>query len=132
MLERCCADQQWQQALGICLEARRLSTLADVAKRSGDVCASLRYVLDATKVVVSRHVREAALRLVVRMFEEQGDLGAGDWIRVCQTLVVLDDADKVAAVLGRLIEAGEPKQFLLALQIAFDLFDNDVYVRPPL
>jgi 26S proteasome regulatory subunit N2 len=132
MLAGCCADKQWHQALGICLEARRLKKLEEVVRASDDICGSLCYALDATKSVVSRHVREAALRLIVRIFEEVGTLGtleASDWIRLCQQLVVLDEPDKVAIILSRLIESNDHKKMMLALQISFDLFDNDVYVR---
>jgi 26S proteasome regulatory subunit N2 len=132
MLDGCCADKQWHQALGVCLEARRLKKLEEIVRASDDVCGSLCYALEATKSVVSRHVREAALRLIVRIFEEVGTLEGSDWIRLCQQLVVLDEPDKVATILSRLIESGDHKKMMLALQISFDLFDNDVYVRIPL
>ena len=129
MLARCCADQHWNQALGVCVEARRFAKLEELARASGDLCASLRYILKACDAVVSRHVREDALKLVVKLFAEAGELSAEDNVLRCKSLMVLDDATQVAAILSDLVDSGDERKFLLALQIAFDLFDNDVYVR---
>lgn len=131
MIARCCNDKQWHQALGICLESRLLPKLEEVARASDDVCASLRYILKASDAVVSRHVREEVLRLMVRLFEEVGELAPEDSVTLCKSLMVLDEPEKVAAILSRLVQDGDEKKFLLALQISFDLFDNDVYVRLP-
>jgi hypothetical protein len=50
MIARCCDDGQWHQALGICVEARRLQKLEHVARQSDDLAASLRHVLKASQV----------------------------------------------------------------------------------
>jgi 26S proteasome regulatory subunit N2 len=131
LIARCCNDRQWHQALGICLESRRLSKLEEVARASDDVCGSLRYILKASDTIGSRHVREEVLRLIVRMFDEVGELASEDCVTQCKSLMVLDEPERVAAILSRLVQDGEEKKFLLALQLSFDLFDNDVYVRLP-
>ena len=50
MIRQCCTDGQWQQALGICVEARRLEKLEAVARESPDLAASLRHILKAAQV----------------------------------------------------------------------------------
>ena len=65
--------------------------------------------------------------------ELSSSLGPGDWAVVAQCLTELDEADKVAELLMRLVDGcnGVGNDALLALQIAFDLFDDDVQARSP-
>jgi hypothetical protein len=81
------------------------------------------------QVIVSRHVRDDVLRLISRVFAEVGDLAPRDTVLQAHVHLLLDDPDAVAQLLSKLVEDGDEQQLLLALQIAFDLFDNDVYVR---
>ena len=129
MIARCCADQRWHQALGVCLEARRFAKLEEVIRASDSLCASLRYILKACDAVVSRHVRDQAFQLVVKLFAEAGELTPEDNVLRCKSLMVLDDAEQVADIIASLVASSDERKYLLALQIAFDLFDNDVYVR---
>lgn len=82
------------------------------------------------QVIVSRHVRDDVLHLVVRILRELDGLSAEDRLLQCRSLLALDRAGEVAEIVSELIEDGDKRQFLLALQICFDLFDHDVYVRP--
>jgi hypothetical protein len=81
------------------------------------------------QVIVSRHVRDDVLRLIVRIFGELDNLQPEDRLMQCHSLMLLDRSEDVAAILSGLVESGDEAQYLLALQISFDLFDNDVYVR---
>lgn len=65
------------------------------------------------------------------MQELSTSLGPGDWAVVAQCLTELDEAEKVAELLMRLVDGcnGVGSDALLALQIAFDLFDDDVQVH---
>jgi 26S proteasome regulatory subunit N2 len=53
------------------------------------------------------------LRLLVRLAEESP---SPDWVEVCQCLMFLDDAPRVAAILGRLVEGSEDDA-LVAYQV---------------
>jgi 26S proteasome regulatory subunit N2 len=129
MIQRCCDDGQLEQAIGIALEARRLDAFERIVSLAPDTLSALRYTLSVTKTVVSRAFREQVLRLVIKLYEGVSEIGAGDWVTVCQCLMVLDDAVEVAKVLGRMLESEDDSRALLAYQIAFDLFDNDMQVR---
>ena len=80
---------------------------------------------------MSRHVRDDVLKLIVRIFGELDGLAPQDRVLQCQSLMTLEQPEQVAEILSKLVESGDEKSYLLALQIAFDLFDNDVYVRQP-
>ena len=73
------------------------------------------------------------VRQPVSVQELSTSLGPGDWAVVAQCLTELDEADKVAELLMRLVDGcnGVGSDALLALQIAFDLFDDDVQACPP-
>lgn len=119
------------QAIGICLEGRRLDKLRDTIVNCSQPLAALHYARHAASTVVSRAVREPVLRLIVATFQElAAQLGPGDWVAVAQALSELDEADEVATLLVQLLDGcgGTGNDALLALQIAFDLFDNDVQV----
>lgn len=131
MIQRCCDDGQLEQAIGITLESRRLDATERVIALAPDTVTALRYTLSVAKTVVSRAFREQVLRLVIRLYETVPQIGAEDWVTVCQCLMVLDDANEVARVLGEMLESADESRALLAYQIAFDLFDNDMQVRPP-
>jgi 26S proteasome regulatory subunit N2 len=62
------------------------------------------------------------LRLLVRLAEASP---SPDWVEVCQCLMFLDDAPRVAAILARLIDGGED-DVLVAYQAAFDLVENEM------
>ena len=88
-------------------------------------------ITSAVQVIVSRHVRDDVLKLIVRIFGELDGLAPQDRVLQCQSLMTLEQPEQVAEILSKLVESGDEKSYLLALQIAFDLFDNDVYVRQP-
>jgi 26S proteasome regulatory subunit N2 len=50
MFERCLADAQFHQAIGIALETRRLDKLEEAVARSEDVADSLAYATRVTQV----------------------------------------------------------------------------------
>lgn len=129
MIQRCVDDGQLEQAIGISLEARRLDEYERLVTLAPDTLAALRYTLTLTQTVVSRAFREDVTRLVIRLYEGVPDISAGDWVTVCQCLMLLDDANEVARVLGSMLESADEDRSLLAYQIAFDLFDNDMQVR---
>lgn len=57
------------QAIGICLEGRRLDQLRDIIISSGKPLAALHYARTASSTVVHRAVREKVIRLIVEVFQ---------------------------------------------------------------
>jgi hypothetical protein len=58
MFDRCMADGQYRQAVGIALESRRIDRLEQSILQSDDVMATLQYTLNASlKLVASREFR---------------------------------------------------------------------------
>ena len=71
MFDRCFADGQYRQAIGVALETRRLDKLEEAITKSPDAADSLAY---ATKVcqtlVTSREFRHEVLRALVRAAQD--------------------------------------------------------------
>ncbi|XP_017773967.1 PREDICTED: 26S proteasome non-ATPase regulatory subunit 1-like [Nicrophorus vespilloides] len=121
MFQRCLAENQFQHALGIALEARRLDIFQAAIIRSGDIYKMLKYAYDVSmNLIQNRSFRNTLLRKLVDLY---GSLATPDYINVCQCLIFLDDANSVARILSRLA-AGEMEDELTAYQIAFDLYES--------
>ena len=124
MFERCFADEQYHQAIGVALETRRLDKLEESVNKSGDVSECLAYAVKVTQTLVtSREFRQQVLRVVVRMYETMA--GEPNYLNMCQCLMFLDDADGVAAILTKLVKGAEDEQ-LMSYQIAFSLYENEI------
>lgn len=183
MIAAATAAGQWEQAVGVALEARRLDLLESVVGRAPDQGAVLSYALRVTQRLVvnrnfrhqvggprvgvrargtprrprpgqkgcavgspsiastwlsafpargsSRHSANATqpptpqvLRLLVRLAEAAP---SPDWVEVCQCLMFLDDAPRVADILARLID-GREDDALVAYQVGGR--GNTAWVRP--
>ncbi|KAI3426179.1 hypothetical protein D9Q98_008556 [Chlorella vulgaris] len=123
LFERCYTDGQYEQAVGIALESRRLDQLERAVSSSQEPERTLKYALGVSqKLVVSREFRNQVLRLVVRLYEA---VPQPDHAAICQCLMFLDDADEVATILFRLL-GGSDDEALMAYQIAFDLVDAEL------
>lgn len=123
MFERCFKDGQYEQAVGIALEARRLDKLEQTIKASPDMVKILTYSLQVCQtLVISREFRQQVLRLLIKLYESVPD---PDWVNICQCLMFLDDSQEVAKILHNLIEGTEDNA-LLAYQVCFDLFENEM------
>ncbi|KAL4448567.1 hypothetical protein ABPG75_005786 [Micractinium tetrahymenae] len=123
LFDRCFADRQYEQAVGVALESRRLDQLERAIASSPDTVRTLKYALDVSqRLVVSREFRNQVLRLVVRLYE---GVPQPDHAAICQCLMRLDDSDEVAAILARLL-GGSDDDSLLAYQIGFDLVDAEL------
>ncbi|KAL0034615.1 hypothetical protein WJX79_010540 [Trebouxia sp. C0005] len=123
MFERCFRDGQYEQAVGIALEARRLDKLEQTIKSSPDMVRILTYSLQVCQtLVISREFRQKVLRLLIKLYESVPN---PDWVNICQCLMFLDDSQEVAKILHTLIE-GTEEEALLAYQVCFDLFENEM------
>ncbi|GAB4817108.1 hypothetical protein N2152v2_004154 [Parachlorella kessleri] len=120
----CYADGQYEQAVGVALEARRLDQVERAITESGDQLeATLKYALTVSqKLLISREFREEVLRLVIRLYES---VPSPDWLGICQCLTFLDDIQEVANILHKLL-AGSEDNVLLAYQIGFELVESEL------
>ncbi|PNW70631.1 hypothetical protein CHLRE_17g727950v5 [Chlamydomonas reinhardtii] len=126
MLDKCLAAGQYEQAIGVCLEGRRLDRLEGAILRAPAGEARTRVLKYALRVcqqlIISREFRQQVLRLVIRLYET---VESPDWVDICQCLMFLDDAPEVAKILSRLITGSEDEE-LLAYQVGFDLVENEL------
>ncbi|EFJ47427.1 26S proteasome regulatory complex [Volvox carteri f. nagariensis] len=126
MLDKCLSAGQYDQAIGVALEGRRLDKLEEVILRAPageERTRVLKYALRVCQqLIVSREFRQQVLRLVIRLYES---VPSPDWLDICQCLMFLDDAPEVARILNKLLQGGEEEE-LLAYQIGFDLVENEL------
>jgi len=121
MFDRCFADYEFKQALGIALEARRMDMVKRSIEISGDVPGMLSYCFElCQKVISNRNFRQTVLRVLVDLYATQAE---PDFVNMCQCLHFLDDHQRVASTLDSLVK-GDDRQVLLAYQVAFDLTEN--------
>ncbi|KAL1935717.1 hypothetical protein VTP01DRAFT_4857 [Rhizomucor pusillus] len=118
MFQRCADDQEYEQAIGIALESRRLDVLKSMIAK-GSPHKLLPYVLEVCMTLVQNlEFRNQVLRLLVELYQS---LDEPDYISVSQCLVHLNDTTTCAKLLLDLIAKG---QELMAYQIAFDLEES--------
>lgn len=125
---RCLEDGQHEHAIGLALESRRLDRLSAAVDALGapgepDRAAALEYAMTVARATLSaRDFRAKVLRLLVTALEREPK---PDHSAVCLGLMALDDAPAVARVLHRLL-SGSEDDALTALQMGFDLVDNEI------
>ncbi|KAG2231561.1 hypothetical protein INT48_002977, partial [Thamnidium elegans] len=118
MFQRCAEDCEYEQAIGIALESRRLDIVKSIIQK-GDANKLLTYVLDVCMTLVQNlEFRNQVLRLLVELYKT---LDSPDYISISQCLVHLNDPSSCAEMLKSLVEK---KDELMAYQISFDLEEN--------
>ncbi|MEW5315325.1 MAG: hypothetical protein WDW38_006765 [Sanguina aurantia] len=123
MLDRCCTAGQYEQAVGVALESRRLDKLEEVVGRAPDTVKMLKYALGVCQALITnRDFRQQVLRLLIRLYE---GVAAPEWVDIAQCLMFLDDSPEVAKILDKLLSGSEADE-LLAYQVAFDLVENEM------
>lgn len=123
MIERCVLDGQFQQAVGVTIESRRLDKLEEVIKRSPNMVDVVTYALNVCKNhIVNREFRQQVLRLIIKLYES---VESPEWVNICMCLMLLNDHNEVANILQTLIQGSEDET-LLAYQVSFDLFENEM------
>ena len=119
--------------MGLALECRRLDKVEEAVGAAGPTegpaCVAYALRLCQSSSVSPRDFRRHVLRTLVTLFTAQSRRGggsSGDAVAVCQCLMLVDDAPGVAAQLEALCAAEDSEEpYLVALQVAFDLFEND-------
>ncbi|OAD01801.1 hypothetical protein MUCCIDRAFT_187029 [Mucor lusitanicus CBS 277.49] len=118
MFQRCAEDCEYEQAIGIALESRRLDIVKSIIQK-GDASKLLSYVLDVCMTLVQNlEFRNEVLRLLVDLYKT---LENPDYISISQCLVHLNDTTSCADMLKSLVDK---KDELMAYQISFDLEEN--------
>lgn len=129
MFDNCFALGNYKQAVGIGLEARNLDRVEQAIRLSGDIAHMLSYCYEVIQSVsMSLAFRRKSLELLVRLYKEIGEqIDANvDYFMICQCLLLLNDHQSVADILGQLVR-GTIQDTLLAYQVAFDLSDNGAH-----
>lgn len=124
MFQRCSDDKEYEQAIGIALESRRLDVVKTMIER-GSPKKLLPYVLEVCMTLVQNlefrnqvcllspvsivpqqqsNFFHQVLRLLVSLYH---DLQEPDYISISQCLVHLNDASACTDMLKNLIEKGE-------------------------
>ena len=121
MFERCFADKQWKQALGVAIETRRMDMFRRSILESESPDTMLSYAFRvAMNLIQNRSYRAELLRCLVDLYM---GLKNPDYVQMCQCLIFLDDPLAVANVLENLSQ-GSPDESLMACQIAFDMYES--------
>lgn len=101
MFQRCAEDCEYEQAIGIALESRRLDVVKSIIQK-GDANKLLTYVLDVCMTLVQNlEFRNEVLRLLVELYKT---LENPDYISISQCLVHLNDPTSCAEMLKSLVE----------------------------
>jgi 26S proteasome regulatory subunit N2 len=126
LLEASCAAGKYDHALGIALEARETSQVQEILRAGGNSTSLLQYSIQAAaNTVTSKSFRVEVLQVVVGaltvQFEEQNQTKVSyDLLLVHQHL---NQALPVSRIMSKLLQ-GTEDEFLLALQLCFDLMDS--------
>ncbi|KAJ1651970.1 proteasome regulatory particle base subunit [Dispira simplex] len=121
MFERCFAQKDYNMAIGVALEARRLDIL-EKALKQGNRAELHRYVQDACfPLLQSNGFRSKVLRLLLEL---QLDRQQPDYEAICQCLMFLNEPHTCADLLLRLVKNGGEDDCLVVYQVAFDLEAN--------
>lgn len=119
MFDRCFSDRQFEHAVGIALESRRLDRLEDAVNKSGAPARMLDYTVSAAMtVVMPQAFRLEVIRMAERLHRAQPEV---DHVALCRCHLQLDLPDETGQVLHDLLNGGEDDH-LVAYQVAFDLF----------
>lgn len=121
MFEKCFEHQQNKQALGIGLESHRLDMFERAIQTAHDKEEMLQYAFKVSLTLVcNKSFRNQILQKLVRLYMT---LPSPDYISMCQCLIFLDDFQKTAEILEKLIIESDDTS-VMAYQLAFDMYEN--------
>ncbi len=124
MFGRCMRDEKYTQAIGIAIEARREDEVANFIKRCPWQDELLTFTLDlAEKTIANKQFRSVILRLVANFLKDFPMMEKHSF-KLCRCYVSLNDYEELASLLTKW-HLESKMSSLVALQIAFDLFDSE-------
>lgn len=117
MFQRCYAHRQFEQAIGLAIESRRLDKLKEAITQVPERTLSLlQYSFKiTTTVTISREFRREVITELAQIYS---DFETIDYVRICECKFLLNDPKGIAEILQKLDDTR------LAYQIAFDLVEN--------
>lgn len=132
MIRRCVDSGDYQLALGVALEARRIDIISTLVheylqkysgtrevSESDDPMALINYILDCSITLVSnREFRTQVLNMLVDIII---GLPSSDYFAISKIIVQLNHAELAMRLFRELIGSGSPNDRLVAYQVAFDL-----------
>mmetsp|Transcript_3610 Transcript_3610/g.10844 ORF Transcript_3610/g.10844 Transcript_3610/m.10844 type:complete len:1016 (+) Transcript_3610:101-3148(+) len=126
VLENCIERGEIREALGVAIEARRLDRVRSAVKSCSsraERIAALSYCFEcAQTLVASRQYRNDILKLLAELHREEDQ---PEEVATANCLSFVEDAQGLADTLKKLVASGDKTRELIALQIAFDIYDND-------
>jgi 26S proteasome regulatory subunit N2 len=127
MFERCYEDGQFNQAIGIALESRRLDKVKEAIEKSRDIEDKISYTYTIAQNIVrsNKQFRSDILRLLLAIYETKSGVSQGnfDYYKLVKCQFFLNIPEAAAALLSRLVQ--DDQNYLVAYQIAFDILDNE-------
>ncbi|KAL0489982.1 26S proteasome subunit Rpn2 [Acrasis kona] len=122
MFDRCFADGEYKQALGIAIESHRLDKIKESITKSNKPDELLEYTFDAAMNVIDvREFRQEVLRTLVGVYQQSSN---PNHLAITQCHTFLDDSSKVAETLIKLLSSGDDDHVYVAYQVGFDLHDR--------
>lgn len=124
MFERCLRDGEYYQTIGIALEARRKDIIEQAIKSGEYIDEKLNYTYSlAEKSISNKEFRTEVLELLVSILKDRLSSSAY-YFDLSRCYASLNNAGELANLLGNL-QFDSPDSALVALQLAFDLFDSE-------
>ncbi|KRY58377.1 26S proteasome non-ATPase regulatory subunit 1, partial [Trichinella britovi] len=121
MFDRCFAECEFKQIVGIALETRRIDMLNKALIESEDTVELATYCAKcAVQFVQNRTYRNEVFRHLVELCSSSPLL---DYNTLCQCLLYLENPQQAVDCLKKML-VGSKESVLAAYQIAFDLFDS--------
>ncbi|KRZ11698.1 26S proteasome non-ATPase regulatory subunit 1 [Trichinella zimbabwensis] len=121
MFDRCFAECEFKQIVGIALETRRIDMLNKALIESKDTVELAAYCAKcAVQFVQNRTYRNEVFFHLVELCSSSPLL---DYNTLCQCLLYLENPEQAMNCLKKMLE-GSKESVLAAYQIAFDLFDS--------
>lgn len=122
MFDRCFREGQFNQAIGLAIESRRLDKIRETIEKSANYEEKLSYTFNiAYQTVKSKDFRHEILRLLLAIYETR-EGGQFDYFKICKCQFFLSMPESTAILLQKLIQS---EDYLIAYQVAFDIVDKE-------
>lgn len=103
MFKRCLDDKQYEQAVGVALESRRIDVVRAVVEKAENRGAVLSYCFRAARDVVQhRAFRQEVFRQLVELYKQAEH---PDHLQIVQCLIFTDDSAAVTELLLSLVKS---------------------------
>lgn len=124
LIETCCAEGNYEHALGVALEARETNKVRDILEASKGDVAILKYALQsAVTLVTVKAFRQEALAIIADALSQQVATRKAAAVDLVLVYHLLGQPAAVANVVTSLFERTEEDR-LLGYQLCFDLVDT--------